>query len=176
MTIGMRLAMDRSPRGGCQVFQRQAHQLLQLGPSRVGLVQGGGERRPLLGEERLGVEDVLAGGASGIELLLADAQVLLRLPDGGVRGVEGGETLGRRLARVTDRALQLAQLALDREPVAIGLDAGLGELRLAPAVRAQIPREAQVSVADGARLEDALAGPVDAAAALEIGRASCRER
>src|SRR5262245_56266166 len=101
MRIGMRLAMARSPRGGCQVFQRQAHQLLQLGASRVRLVEGGGERRPLLGEERLSVEDVLAGGAPGVELLLADAEVLLRLPDGGVRRVEGGETLGRRLARIT---------------------------------------------------------------------------
>src|SRR5262249_14166155 len=147
-----------------------------LRASRVGLVQGGGERRPLLGEERLRVEDVLAGGASGVELLLADAQVLLRLADGGVRRVERGETLGRRRARVADRALQLTQLALDREPVAIRLDARLGELRLAPAVGAQIPREAHVPVADRARLEDALAGPVDAAAALEAGQAAARQR
>src|SRR4030095_4271309 len=98
MTIGMRLAMARSPRRGCQVFQRQAHQLLQLGASRVRLVEGGGKRRPLLGEKRLGVEDVLAGGAPGVELLLANAQVLLRLPDGGVRRVEGGEALSGRTA------------------------------------------------------------------------------
>src|SRR5262245_63519588 len=86
--IGMRLPMRRLPRGGRQLLEREAHQLLQLGPASMRFVQRGGERRALLREQRLRVEHVLAGGASGVELLLPDAQVLLGLADGGARRVE----------------------------------------------------------------------------------------
>jgi len=64
----------------------------------VCLVEGGGEGGTLAREQQLGVEDVLAGGAAGVELLLPDAQVLLRLADGAAGGVERRETLRRRPA------------------------------------------------------------------------------
>src|SRR4029077_9631248 len=140
------------------------------------LVQRGGERRPLLREQGLCVEDVFAGGASGIELLLSDAKILLGLADGGTRRVERGEALGGGVARVTHGALQLAQLALDRETIAVGLDARLGELRLASAVGPEVPREADVAGADSLRLEDLLARPVGGAAALEARQPAARER
>src|SRR5262249_42957068 len=135
----------------------------------------GGEGGTLAREEQLGVEDVLAGGAAGVELLLADAQVLLRLADRSAGGVERRETLRGRVLGVADGTLQLAELPLDGELVAVGLDAPLGDLRLAPAVRAEVPREADVARPDALRLEDVLAGPVGGAAGLEVWQPAAHE-
>ena len=65
----------------------------------------------LLGEQALRVEHVAGLGAAGVELLLADAQVLLRLPDGDGGGVERRQALrGGALGRA-QRLLERAQLA-----------------------------------------------------------------
>src|SRR5438445_13602771 len=94
-------------RFGCDAL---AHQAPQLGQTNVGLVERGCADRALPGEERLGVENVLARGAPHVELLLADAQVLLRLADGRLRRGKGGEALGGGLARGANQRLELTQL------------------------------------------------------------------
>src|SRR5262245_41766431 len=98
---GMRLAIARLPPDRRALFQREAHQLLELGPARMRLVERRRERGALEGEQGLGVEDVLAGGAAGVELLAADAEVLLRLADRGARRIERVEALRGRLPRIT---------------------------------------------------------------------------
>src|SRR5262249_24466130 len=54
----------------------------------------------------------------------------------------------------TDALLQLAHLLLDRQPVPLDADPGLGDLGLAAAVRAEVPAEADEARADLLRLDD----------------------
>src|SRR5207253_10611620 len=96
--------------------EREPDELLQLRPSRVRLVHRARERSALAREERARVEDIVARGPAGAELVAADAEVLLRLHDPGACRLRRRETLLGAPLRRPDRGLELAQLALERDP------------------------------------------------------------
>src|SRR5207253_921142 len=109
-----------SPRVGDDVVEREPEQLLQLGAPRVRLVERARARGALRGEQRLGVEHVVAGRPAGVELLAADAEVLLRLRHPGLGRRGGGQALlGGPLSRA-HRRLELVQLARDGDAVLLG--------------------------------------------------------
>src|SRR5262249_59306285 len=83
----------------------------------------------------------VAGGAAGIELLPTDAGVLVGLADGALGRVERREPLLGLPLRRADEGLELAQRPLDLDPIPLHRGPRFRDLRLAPGVRTQIPRE-----------------------------------
>src|SRR5439155_4143096 len=74
------------------------------------------------------------------------------------------------------RVLELAQLLFDGHPVAVDLDAGLGDLGLAPAVGTEVPGEADEGGAEALRPEDGGRVVVDRPTAAELRQATPGER
>ena len=163
---------------GMQLVDRAAHQALQLGAARLRLVERGRERRALLREQRLAIEHVVAGRPAGVELLAADAEVLLRLP------TATSAVLRRAASRSAADALGRARTACSssrssrsmRSAVLVGGEPRLRDARLAPGVGAEIPLEADEARADRARLDDVGGRVVDRAAGGEARQATAGER
>src|SRR5207244_8407544 len=133
-------------------LERESEEPLELGPPGVRLVESGRERRALGGKERLGIEHVLAGRPSGLELIAPDTEILLRLLDPDARGLRRREALLDRPLRRAHPRLELAQRAVEGDPVAVGGDAGLADLGRPPRVGAEVPAEADEARADALRL------------------------
>src|SRR5204862_7615602 len=79
---------------------------------------------------------------AGVELLAADAEVLLRLRHPGLGRRGGGQALLGGPLRRAHRRLELVELAPDGDAVLRGLVASGGDLGLAARVGAEVPGEA----------------------------------
>src|ERR1700687_4891579 len=156
--------------------ERKPDELLEFGAPRVCLIQRRGQCGALLREQRLGVEHVLAGGAAGVELLLPNAQVLLRLTDGGLGGAPRGEPFLGGAVRRPHGSFDVAQLTLDADAILVRGAACRGDLRFAPHVRPHVPCETRKARTDLLWLEHAGARVVYGAAGGEAGKPTALER
>ena len=170
--------MRQLPRGVRQRFERQAHQLLQLGAARVRLVERGGERRALLREQApvrrarprwwRGRRRTAAGGCAGSPR-----------PDRRRRAPCRARRGARRRRRCVSRtALSSSRSSRSmREAIAVGLRCA--PRRCCASRRASVPRSHEKPtkpepIPCGWRIF--ALGPVDGAAALEARQAAARER